>query len=234
MHSRFLPALLAVVPRRLWVVVVAALLAAQPASAQGDGGGRVEILLPPSVGGVMPIVAEGGPRIATRNILSGGELRALIRSGFPAELRFRLELWRAGGWFDDLEALMEWEVVIAYDPATQLYRVRRVSSTQNEDLGAFATLTSVEAALERPLRAPLVPSRMGRPYYYNLVLDVEALSVSDLDQLERWLRGELRPAVRGRNNPVGAVSSGIRTVVTRILGGERQYYRRRSGTFRAG
>jgi hypothetical protein len=66
------------------------------------------------------------------------------------------------------------------------------------------------------------------------VLDVEALSVSDLDQLERWLRGELRPAVRGRSNPVNAISSGVRTVVTRVLGGERRHYRRRSGTFRAG
>lgn len=221
--------------RSLPIVLVAIGGWAHPVHAQGRAAeGRVDILLPASTGGVMPIAAEGGPRITTSEVLSDSDLRALIRSGFPAELRFRLELWRAGGWFDDLEALMEWEVVIAYDPATQLYRVRRVSATQNEDLGAFATLTSVEAALARPVRAPLVPSRPGAAYYYNLVLDVEALSVSDLDQLERWLRGELRPAVRGRNNPVSAVSSGIRTVVTRILGGERHHYRRRSGTFRAG
>lgn len=221
--------------RRFLLVLLAVAMLPLTARAQGDSNRpRVDILLPPSVGGVLPIVVERGPRITASNILSGGELRELIRSGFPAELRFRLELWRAGGWFDDLEAVMEWEVVIAYDPASQLYRVRRLSSTRNEDLGAFATLTSVEAVLERPLRAPLVPSRMGRRYYYNLVLEVEALSVSDLDQLERWLRGELRPAVRGRNNPVNAVSSGVRTLVTRVLGAERREYRRRSGTFRAG
>lgn len=210
------------------------LLLASGLQAQASRSPSVNILLPPSVGGVLPIVAEGGPRITMENILAAGDLRELIRSGFPAQLHFRLELWRTGGWFDDLESTMEWDVVVAYDPAAQLYRVRRLSGTQNEDLGAFATLTSVESVLERPIRAPLVPSRMGRRYYYNLSLDVEALSVSDLDQLERWLRGELRPAVSGRNNPVDAVSSGMRTLVTRVLGGERRQYRRRSGGFRAG
>lgn len=220
---------------RLLVLGTVLALAVPPnAVAQGTRAPQVAILLPPSVNGVMPIVAEGGPRITTANILGSSDLRALIRSGFPAQLHYRLELWRAGGWFDDLEAVMEWDVVIAYDPATQLYRFRRFSGTQNEDLGAFATLTSVEAVLERAIRAPLVPSRMGQRYYYNLVLDVEALSVSDLDQLERWLRGELGPAVSGRSNPVNAVSSGLRTLVTRVLGGERRQYRTRSGSFRAG
>lgn len=219
--------------------VLLALLAlgggARHAHAQGDANRPgVDILLPPGEGGVLALSPDRGPLVTTRNILSGGELRELIRSGFPAELRFRLELWRAGGWFDDLESILEWSVIVAYDPAAQLYRVRRLSSTQNEDLGAFATLTSVEAVLARPVRAPVIPRQQGRRYYYNLVLEVEALSVSDLDQLERWLRGELRPAVRGRNNPVDALSSGVKTMVTRVLGGERREYRRRSGAFRAG
>jgi len=233
--SPFARSLLAHAVRCLPAVMLAAAAAPRALHAQGATEAGVEIVLPPKTsGGVIAMSAERSPLVTTTRVLAEGDLRELIRSGFPAELRYRLELWRAGGWFDDLEAVMEWEVVVAYDPATQLYRARRVSSTQNEDLGAFATLTSVQAALERPIRAPLIPSRPGRLYYYNLVLDVEALSVSDLDQLERWLRGELRPAVRGRSNPVNAISSGVRTVVTRVLGGERRHYRRRSGTFRAG
>lgn len=225
---------LIVILRLVLACIACIALAASAAGAQGTRGPQVEILLPPSIDGALPITAEGGPRIRTVEVLAGGDLRQLIRSGFPAQLRYRLELWRAGGWFDDLESVMEWDVVIAFDPATQLYRVRRMSGAQNEDLGAFATLTSVESVLERPIRAPLIPSRMGRRYYYNLALEVEALSVSDLDQLERWLRGELRPAVSGRGNPVNAVSSGLRTLVTRVLGGERRQYRARSGGFRAG
>jgi len=233
--SPFARSLLALAVRCLPAVTLVAAAAPRALHAQGATEAGVEIVLPPKTsGGVIAMSAERSPLVTTTRVLAEGDLRELIRSGFPAELRYRLELWRAGGWFDDLEAVMEWEVVVAYDPATQLYRARRVSSTQNEDLGAFATLTSVQSALERPIRAPLIPSRPGRLYYYNLVLDVEALSVSDLDQLERWLRGELRPAVRGRSNPVNAISSGVRTVVTRVLGGERRHYRRRSGTFRAG
>lgn len=222
------------IARHLALRVAAAAVLASTAGAQSVRAPAVQVLLPPSASGVVPVVAEGGPRITTGSVLAGGDLRELIRSGFPAQLHYRLELWRTGGWFDDLESIMEWDVVIAYDPAAQLFRMRRLSGAHNEDLGAFATLTSVEAVLERPLRAPLLPSRPGRRYYYNLALDVEALSVSDLDQLERWLRGELRPAVRGRNNPVDAVSSGLLTVFTRVLGGERRQYRQRSGTFRAG
>lgn len=222
---------------RPWIFATAvAALGVAPvrAAAQAARAPQVDIHLPAGASGSVALTEDGGPRIATSNILASGDLRQLIRSGFPAQLHYRLELWRTGGWFDDLEAIMEWDLMIAYDPATQLYRVRRISGTQNEDLGAFATLTSVEAVLERPIRAPLIPQRAGRRYYYNLALDVEALSVSDLDQLERWLRGELRPAVSGRGSPVDALSSGLRTVVTRVLGGERRQYRKRSGTFRTG
>lgn len=215
----------------VWPLAVLLLAwAAAPAAAQGSGEPRVEVLLPAGPGQALPVAAEGGPRVVTANILAGAELRELIRSGFPAQLRYRLELWREGGWFDDLEGATEWIAIVAYDPAVQLYRVRRRAGSQTEDLGAFVTLASAQSALERPIRVPLVPRRTGRRYYYNLSVDVEALSVSDLDELERWLRGEVRPAVRGRNNPVNVV----RSLITRVLGGERRHYERRSGRFRAG
>jgi hypothetical protein len=172
-----------------------------------------------------------GAFIAFANILDEEQTRELVRAGFPAQLHFRLELWRVGRWVNELDRSVEWDMVVGYDPASQAYRVRRRFGNQLEDLGAFATLASAQTASERPFRVPLAPRRPGRRYYYNLILDVEALSVSDLDQLERWLRGELRPAVRGENSPLTAIGSGARTLVTRILGGERRHYERRSGTF---
>ena len=66
----------------------------------------------------------------------------------------------------------------------------------------------------------------------NSLLDVETLSLSDLDEVERWLRGELKPAVRGQKNPGTAVTRGIRTLVVRLLGGEKRHYEARSGTFK--
>jgi len=60
------------------------------------------------------------------------------------------------------------------------------------------------------------------------------ISMSDLDELERWLRGELRPAVRGKRNPGTALGRGISTLATRLLGGEKRRYEQRTETFRVG
>ena len=66
-----------------------------------------------------------------------------------------------------------------------------------------------------------------------VVVDIEALSVSDLDELERWLRGELRPAVRGKRAPIPAIQRGLGTLLSRVLGGERRQYEAKSSTFTA-
>ncbi len=218
---------------RALVVALAALLAfAGPL--HGQRGARLDVVLSPRAGdGVDGSARAAGPHVGFVNVLDDEQTRELVRAGFPAQLHFRLELWRVGRWIDELERSVEWDMVVGYDPAAQSYRVRRRFGNQLEDLGAFATLSGAQAASERPLRVPLTPRRPGRRYYYNLILDVQALSVSDLDQLERWLRGELRPAVRGQNNPLTALGSGARTLVTRILGGERRHYEKRSATFRA-
>ena len=75
-----------------------------------------------------------------------------------------------------------------------------------------------------------MPARRGR-YYYSVGLDVETLSMSDLDEVERWLRGELRPAVRGQRNPGTALTRGLRTLFVRLLGGEKRRYDVQSRTF---
>ena len=67
---------------------------------------------------------------------------------------------------------------------------------------------------------------------YNVVLDVETLSLTELDEVEQWLRGELKPAVRGKKNPGTAVSRGVRTLMIRLLGGEKRRYEARSGAFK--
>lgn len=225
--------------RAAWRVACLVALVAAPtaARAQRAGAPPLEILLGAS-GAPGPILAGSSdataesPRVAVGAVLASSETRELVRAGFPAQLRFKLELWREGGLFWDLESAVTWDVVVAYDPAAQLYRVRRRMGSQVTDLGGFATLTSAQEAMARQFAVALRPSRRGRRYYYDLTLDVETLSVSDLDQLERWLRGELRPAVKGDNNPASALGNGVRTLVTRVLGGERRHYEVRSVRFR--
>jgi hypothetical protein len=172
-----------------------------------------------------PAGSGGAPTVTTTNLFVDPDMRDLVRSGFPASLRFRLELWRVGGLFNNLESQQEWELIVQYDPSAQRYRVVRRQHGRVEDLGSFATLSTAQAMLERPLRAGLLPEREGARYYYTLALDIEALSVSDMAQLERWLRG-----VRG-GTAASALGNGVRTLMLRMLGGEKQHYNGRSPTF---
>lgn len=172
------------------------------------------------------VPSAGSPGVVTTaGLFADPDMRDLVRSGFPLSLRFRLELWRSGGLFNDLEGSQEWELIVQYDPSGQRYRVVRRQSGRMEDLGSFVTLSTAQSVLERPLRITLMPQREGRRYYYNYALDIVAMSVSDMDQLERWLRG-----VRG-STAASAVGSGVRTLMLRMLGGENRHYEKRSATF---
>lgn len=174
-----------------------------------------------------PTAMAGSPTVTTANLFGDPDMRDLVRSGFPASLRFRLELWRVGGLFNDLEGQRDWELIVQYDPSAQRYRVVQRQGGRLDDLGSFATLSTAQAVLERPTRILLAPEREGSRYYYNLTLTLEALSVSDMDQLERWLRG-----VRG-GTAASALGSGMRTLMLRMLGGEKRVFDKRSATFTA-
>ncbi len=206
--------------RRRVLLIAATLLAARAAPVMAQR--RV------SLGVTPPTSITGAAIVTATNLFGDPDMRDLVRSGFPASLRFRLELWRSGGLFNDLEGRQEWEVIVQYDPSAQRYRVIRRQRGKVEDLGSYATLSTAQSMLEQPLRAPLLPNRPGSRYYYTLALDVEALSVSDMDQLERWLRG-----VRG-GTAASAVGTGVRTLMLRMLGGEKQHFDGRSGSFIAG
>jgi hypothetical protein len=187
---------------------------------------EVELQLPPR-----SALATEGPLVRGVNILSNRRVRDLLRSGFPARLHFRVELWSVGGWFNNLERSTEWDVVVRYDPLDHSYRVARFAGNQMALLGQYSEFADAEGAAERLFRAPIT-AKPGKRYYYAVVLDVEMLSLSDLDEVERWLRGELRPAVRGKKNAGTALTRGLRTLVVRLLGGEKQQYEFRSRTFR--
>lgn len=196
-----------------------------------DGGPQLRIVLP-ATQNAPPLSRANGTMVVAEHLLQNAKTAELLRNGFSAQVRYRLELWREEGWFDGLESTTEWAALVSYDPVSGQYRVLRRHGNQLEDFGSYATLATAEAPLERPYWVPLGARRAGRPYYYTLTVDVESLSVSDLDELQRWLRGELQPAVRGKNSVGNALKTGLGTLVSRVLGGEKRHYERRSGTFR--
>lgn len=177
-------------------------------------------------------LATESPWVRSAALVSDGALRDLIHNGFPAHLHYKVERWSTGGWFDDIKAIAEWDVVVRYDALAKVYQLFRVIGKNTRYLGSFATFSDAEAVLDAPFKVPISPPRPGQRSYYNLVLDVEMLSLTELDEVERWLRGEMKPVVRGQKNPGTAISRGVKTVFVRLLGAERRRYEARSGTFR--
>ena len=177
-------------------------------------------------------LATEPPSVRSQSLVSDGVMLDLLRNGFPARLHYRMERWSTGGWFDDIAAESEWDVVVRYDALSKLFEVYRVVRRQTVLLGRFPTIQEAEAAVDAAFPAPIALPRKGRRTYYTLALNIETLSLTELDEVERWLRGELKPAVRGKKNPGTAVGRGVRTVMVRLLGGEKRRYETRSGTFR--
>jgi hypothetical protein len=188
---------------------------------------RLDVVLPPQ-----PAWADEPPTVSSAGLLSDASMRDLLSNGFPARLHYRLERWASGRWFNDLKAAFEWDVILKYDVLGKKYQVVRVVNKKAESLGEYAGAADAENAVESPYKVAISLPKKGERGYYNLLLDVETLSLSDLDEVQRWLRGELKPAVSGKKNPGTALGRGVRTLVVRLLGGEKRHYEARTGTFR--
>ena len=196
-----------------------------PLAAQERAG--IDVTLPTA----SRLTAEG-PLVRARRMLDDAPMRELLRSGFPARLHFRVELWADGRWFDDLQRAVEWDVIVRFQGVQQTYEVLQVVGERALSLGTFAKVEDADAAVARPLRVPLSAPAENRRFYYLADVQVESVSASDLDEVSRWLRGELEPAVRGDRNPGTALTRGLRSLATRLLGGERREYSQRSPSFR--
>lgn len=208
----------------LALALALALAVPAPAPAQRPS---LEVQLPPA-----SALGDEGPTVRARHVLGERKVRDLLRSGFPARLHFRAELWTAGGPFDAVLRSVEWDVVVRYDPLRTQYEAVRVLRDSVARLGRFTQLADVVAELELPFVPPIAGVRGRGRQYYDVSLELEMMSVSDLDEVERWLRGELRPAVRGERNPGTALGRGVRTLLVRLLGGESRRIGARSRTFR--
>jgi hypothetical protein len=58
------------------------------------------------------------------------------------------------------------------------------------------------------------------------------LSVGDLEEVERWLKGEAGPATQGKEDAGTALGRGAKTLFTRLLGGQVRRYSSRTTGFR--
>ncbi|QJR36124.1 hypothetical protein [Gemmatimonas groenlandica] len=160
------------------------------------------------------------PMVAIRGVLTEKPFDELLRSGFPARLHVRAEIWTIGRWFDDVIGRVEWDVVVRYDAIDRTYEVGRFVGGRLASLGSYVRFSDARAASELPYLPGLAAPPRGRKSYVAVQAELQTLDVSDLDELERWLRGEASPAVRGKRSPSTALTRGVRSLASRLLGGE--------------
>ena len=206
------------------VMTIVSFACAAAATAQEDA--RLDVQLPARAVG-----AGDGPSFAPRAVLASRDLRDLLRGGFPARLHFRCELWRNDRLNNQLDAAVEWDMLVRFDQLNRKFEVFRIVGDRASRLGRFDTAEEAEALVEKPFRIMAPPMRRGTSYYYDSSLDIEVLSLSDLDEVESWLRGEIRPALRGDRNPGTAVTRTVRSFFVKLLGGERRHYQTQTRTF---
>jgi hypothetical protein len=164
------------------------------------------------------------PVVRLDGVLRDAALVDALQSGLPLRFRFRVELWRKDV-IDELVEAREISRALVRPPLDDGFVLEDGRAPR-----AYATLAATEDALEADLQPPVRPDGPGR-YYYLARMSVETLSLSDLEELRRWLRGEARPAVTGEK-PVGrAVESGLRRMVVRLLGLPTRSYEVRSRSF---
>ncbi len=207
--------------RRLASVVLVCVIAST--SLQAQGLPQIDIRLP---------TGTTSSTVSVRNVLPERSFDELLRNGFPARLHIRSEVWTIGRWFDEIVGSVEWDIIMRHDLIDHTYDVARVTRDGITPLGTYAQFADARAATELPFTSPLVPRARGQKGYIAVQVDVQTVEMSDLDEVQRWLRGEARPAVQGRRSPGTALTRGLRTLVSRILGGEVRHLEARTPTLR--
>jgi len=192
-------------------------------------------LFTPQVGGAqsptltVTLGQDNVPRVRSTGLLADGKFVGLMRSGFPLRLHYRLELWRVrASWFDQFVREVTWDAVARNDPLADDFVLIR----QGGVVSRFATPEELASALGIPYTVTLRPSSTSGRYYFVVRLEVTTLNDTDLQELSRWLSGDVGPAVSGEGNIGEALARGAQRVLVRLAGLPRQRLEARSPTFR--
>jgi hypothetical protein len=102
---------------------------------------------------VLAVAAEpAAARVQATGLLADSQFVALLRSGFPLRLHYRLELWRVrSSWFDVFVREVGWDAVARHDPLTEEFVLLRTGGATSR----HATPEDLDRALAIPYRVTL-------------------------------------------------------------------------------
>jgi hypothetical protein len=204
-------------PARCALVVAAALVLAllpgRTAQAQAAEAIRLTVRLAED----STPAGSRAPVVRSENLLGDGRWLAALRSGLPVRLHYRVEVWRArGGWFDAFERQADWDLVVRHEPLLDQYTVLTLVADRAQER-RYATLDALSAALAFAYQVSVRPAAAGR-YYYTAALEISTLSDSDLDELQRFLEGDLDEVAEGKKGVGDALGRGATRFLLRLAG----------------
>ena len=155
-----------------------------------------------------------GALVRTQHLMADGVFAGALRQGFPARFTIRVGLWRDGRFLDSEERSATWENVVLLDPVAGRYELVR----STEGVERFTALEGLDEALGIPASVELPPDQPDARYYFVASVEMATLSVSEVEEIERWLRGDLGRAVTERGDVGNALGRGARLVLVRLSG----------------
>jgi hypothetical protein len=197
----------------LGLIAALALAAGRPARAQAPTSVRLTVRL------TADSASSGSraPVVRSENLLGDGRWLAALRSGLPVRLHYKVEVWRSrGAWFDAFERQAEWDVVLRHEPLLDQYTVLTLVGGRVRER-RYATVDALSAALAFAYQVSVRPAQTGR-YYYAASLEISTLSDSDLDELQRFLEGDLGQVSEGKEGVGDAVGRGATRFLLRLAG----------------
>jgi hypothetical protein len=199
----------------LALVGALALAAARPARPQAQASAPVRLTV--RLAADSTLAGSRAPIVRSENLLSDGRWLAALRSGLPVRLHYAVEVWRSrGGWFDAFERQAEWDVVLRHEPLLDQYTLLTLVGGRVRER-RYATVDALSAALAFAYQVSVRPAQAGR-YYYAASLEISTLSDSDLDELQRFLEGDLGDVGRGKEGVGDAVGRGATRFLLRLAG----------------
>lgn len=192
-----------------------ALAAALPRSAGAQGPQSVRLTV--RLANDSAVTGSRAPVVRSENLLGDGRWLSALRSGLPVRLHYRVEVWRSrGGWFDAFERQAEWDVVLRHEPLLDQYTVLTLVGGRAQER-RYATLDALSAALAFAYQVSVRPGQPGR-YYYTASLGISTLSDSDLDELQRFLEGDIDDVAQGKEGVGDALGRGATRFLLRLAG----------------